>query len=145
MVTMPTRADLYPLFSDVVMSSDDANAIAAALKDIAECDGMHEEELLMIEDFVGAVDGDLGALEPTRLGEMTPQKLAQTLVDPTLRQIAIRSSVLLAMADGVISSIERQRLLAYATALGMTTQEYEAVESLIVDWVKSGDLGSALS
>src|SRR5262245_55177247 len=124
---MANREDLAPLFTDVTMSSDDANAIVAALRDIAESDGVDEEELRMIEGFVEALDADLGNAQATKLEKMTPQKLALTLVDPTLRTVAVQCAVLLAMADGKISPKERQRVMEYANALGVTGASYEKI------------------
>ena len=136
------KPDLAPLFTDVPMSSDDANAIVAALRDIAETDGVHEDELKMIEGFVQALDADLGHEQPTQLDKMTPQKLALRLVDPTLRTVAVQCAVLLGMADGKLTPKERARVVEYATALGVTGKDYDKIEKTIVDWVKSGDLGS---
>jgi len=139
---MANPDELSPLFTDVPMSSDDANAIVAALRDIAESDGVHEEELKMIEGFVEALDADLGAAQPTKLEKMTPQKLALVLVDPTMRKIAVQCAVLLAMADGKITPKERARVQEYATALSVTSKKYNKIESVITGWVKSGNLGA---
>src|SRR5687768_8262597 len=104
---MVNRNELSPLFDgDVKMSADEASAIVAALRDIAQTDGVHDEELAMIQGFVEQLDVDLGApnvTEPTKLGPMTPAKLASQLRDPALRTIAVQCAVLLAMADGSIS------------------------------------------
>ena len=142
MPPMPNRNELAPLFTDVPMSSDDANAIVAALRDIAETDGVHDEELRMISGFVEMLDADLGHAEPTELDKMTPQKLALRLVDPTLRTVAVQCGVLLAMADGKISDKERERVVQYATALGIEADRYKQIEQVITGWVKSGELGA---
>src|SRR6185503_11570386 len=86
----PARETLAPLFTDVPMTADDAGAIVAALRDIAETDGVHEEENALIENLIEALDVDLGATEPTKLGAMTPALLATQLVDPTLRTVAMQ-------------------------------------------------------
>src|SRR5262245_23284200 len=139
---MPNRDELSPLFTEVPISSDDANAIVAALRDIAESDGVHDEELKMIEGFVEMLDADLGATEPTKLEKMTPQKLATKLVDPTMRTIAVQCGVLLAMADGKITPKERARVQEYAAALGVSGKDYDKIESTITGWVKSGNMGA---
>jgi tellurite resistance protein len=137
---MSSKHDLGPLFTDITLSADDAEAIAAALRDIAETDGVHEEELALINELVAGLDEELGEDKPTKLDKMTPAKLAAQIVDPDVRMVAIHSAVLLAMADGAISDKERERCTEYATALGMDAATYQEVESHIVDWVKSGDL-----
>jgi len=137
---MPSQHDLGPLFTDITLSADDAEAIAAALRDIAETDGVHDEELALINELVAGLDEELGEDKPTELETMTPAKLATMIVDPDVRMVAIHSAVLLAMADGAISDKERERCTEYATALGMDADTYQAIEKHIVDWVKSGDL-----
>ncbi len=137
---MPSQHDLGPLFTDITLSADDAEAIAAALRDIAETDGVHDEELALINELVAGLDEELGEEKPTELEKMTPDKLATMLVDPDVRMVAIHSAVLLAMADGAISDKERERCTEYATALGLDGATYQEIESHIVDWVKSGDL-----
>jgi len=141
---MPTREDLAPLVTHVPMSADDAQAIVAALRDVAKVDGVHKDELAMIAGFAKMLYADLGESKPTAPKKMTPAKLAAILLDPTLRTIAVQSAVLLAMADGVISEPERARVLEYARALGMPQDRYEEIERTIVAWVKAGDIGSVL-
>ena len=135
--------DLAPLFTDLAISADDAEAIVAALRDIAETDGVHDEELALISEFVAALDADLGEETATHLEPMTPSKLAATITDPTLRSVAVMSCVLLAMADGNISDKERAKVVAYADALGV--EGYDKIEADIVGWVKSGDLESIMN
>ncbi len=142
---MAHRDELSPLFTDLPLSSDDANAIVAALRDVAESDGVHDEELKMIDGFVEALDADLGAAHPTELEKMTPSKLASKLVDPNLRTVALQCAVLVAMADGVITEKERARVVEYATALGFTAASYQKIETSIAGWVKGGDLATLFS
>jgi tellurite resistance protein len=137
---MTTRGELAPLFTDLALSADDANAIVAALHDVAESDGKHAEEIEMIQGFVQMLDADLGADKPTNLPAMTPQKLAQALTDDTVKKVAVQCAVLLAWADGALSEKERAKIVDYATALGFSKQAYEEIEKSITGWVKSGDL-----
>jgi tellurite resistance protein len=137
---MTTRGELAPLFTDLTLSADDANAIVAALHDVAESDGKHAEEIEMIQGFVQMLDADLGAEKPTNLPAMTPQKLAQVLTDDSVKKVAIQCAVLLAWADGALSDKERARIVDYATALGFSKNVYDSIEKSITGWVKSGDL-----
>jgi tellurite resistance protein len=137
---MTTRGELAPLFTDLTLSADDANAIVAALHDVAESDGKHVEEIEMIQGFVQMLDADLGAEKPTNLPAMTPQKLAQVLTDDSVKKVAIQCAVLLAWADGALSDKERARIVDYATALGFSKNAYDSIEKSITLWVKSGDL-----
>jgi tellurite resistance protein len=137
---MTDREDLAPLFTDLSLSADDANAIVAALHDVAQADGVHEAELDLIRGFVEALDIDLGADRPTELPPMTPAKLAAVITSPQVRKLAIQSAVLLAWADGVFSDEEHARVREYATALGFSAEDYGAIERTITSWVESGDM-----
>ena len=137
---MTNNSDLSPLFSDLALSADDANAIVAALYDVAQSDGVHEAELEMIRGFVQVLDADLGAESPTELPPMTPAKLAGIITNPQLRRLAVQAAVLLAWADGVFSGAEHARIGEYATALGFSTAEYAAIEGTITSWVQSGNM-----
>jgi tellurite resistance protein len=143
MPLMTTNDELSPLFTDVAMSTDDATAIVAALKDIAESDGMHDDELRMIEGFVLMLNADFDVEET--LAPMTPELLASKLTDPTLRTVALQCAVLLAWADGKFSDKERERITDYANALDVPGPEYEKIERVITAWVKAGDFGPLMS
>ncbi len=132
---------LNPLFSEIPISSHEALAIAGALRDIAESDGMHEEELAMITELVQGMDEDQGIEEPSQVPSITPAELAVALgEDPQLKTLAMQCGVMLAMADGKISEQEAERLEAYRTALGFSAEDYATLEKGIVAWFKAGDL-----
>jgi tellurite resistance protein len=136
MLRMTDAASLAPLFSDVKISADEAVAIAAALRDVAAVDGTHADEQEMIDGLVAEIGAELG--DRPELPAITPAEAAKRLVDPTLRTLMLQSAVLLAMADGAISTAERQRIAEYASAFGMQA-EYAALERVIEAWVRSGD------
>ncbi len=86
---MTTRAELSPLFTNIALSADDASAIAAALYDIARCDGEHAEEIEMIKSLLEGIGADLGSDAPAAPGKMTPAELAIAITDPVTRKLAI--------------------------------------------------------
>jgi tellurite resistance protein len=143
---MTSRLDLHPLFDpDLAMSADEARAIAGALQSVAESDGVHEEEQAMILDLLGEFAFDLGEDAPPVPAPVTPEELGRIVVDPKLRLVAVQAAVLLAMADGVITDLERERILTYAAALGVDAARYQELEETIVGWVKSGDVTPILA
>ena len=125
---MPTPSELAPLFTDIKLSADDANAIVAALHDVAQTDGQHADEIAMIQGFVETLDADLGENKPTKLPPMSPDKLALAITDPETRKVAVQAALLLAWADGVFSDKERARVVEYATALGFSRAAYDGME-----------------
>lgn len=135
-----TAQQLHPLFdAKFVMSADEARAIAGALQDIAESDGVHEEEKALISELLADYAHDLGDGFPTVPEKTSPEALAKILITPEVRTVAVQSAVLLAMADGAISNAERSRVIAYASALGFDTATYTTLEAQLVKWVQSGD------
>ena len=137
---MTSRAELTPLFTDIKLSADDANAIVAALEDVAHSDGSHAEEVAMIQSFVEMLDIDLGEKKPTKLAKMSPTELALAITNTDARKVAIQCAILLAWADGTFSDKERTRVVEYATALGFSRAAYDEMEKTITAWVKSGDM-----
>lgn len=135
---MVDQGALSPLFTDIRLSADDAVVIAGALRDIAEVDGTHEEELELIESLLAEIGADLG--EAPAVPQVTPGDVAHKLVDPALRTVLLQAALLLAMADGKISPPERQRIVEYATALGVSGAAYAELERVIESWVRSGDV-----
>lgn len=135
---MTSRAEIHPLFDPTLsLSADQARAIAGALQDIAESDGLHEEEEALIAELIADYNVELG--DDAAVEKVSPTELARRLVDPTLRKLAVQTGVLLAMADGAVSDRERTRVRDYAAALGFDDPAYAAIEASIVDWVRSGD------
>ncbi|MBN2195897.1 MAG: tellurite resistance TerB family protein [Polyangiaceae bacterium] len=135
---MTTRADLHPLFDPTIsLSSDQARAIVGALQDIAESDGLHDEEIALIAELVTEYNVELG--DDVRVSKVSPAELGRKLVDPTLRKLAVQTGVMVAMADGSVSEIERARVLEFAVALGFDAKEYQAIEDTITSWIRSGN------
>ena len=129
---------LSPLFSKIAISADEAVLMAAALHDIAGVDGTHPEERELIQGLVRELGEELG--DTVQLPKMTPDELAPKLLDPTLRMVFLQCSLLLAMADGKVSAAERERILEYARALGVSPIACAELESVIESWVRSGDM-----
>lgn len=137
---MNTPQNTSPLLQPgFAISADEAISIAGALQDIAESDGLREIEQEMIAELMEAFALELGEDELKTPPKITPAELANALVAPEMRRMAIQIAVMLAMADGSISETERQRILDYAQALGFRN-EYAEIEKEIVEWVHSGDM-----
>ncbi len=98
------------LFQPVELDLETTSFIAAGLRDLAEVDGVHAAEIAMIEAFeqdcgVQSVKFDLRGDHPLRT--------------EALRELFMRSAILLAMADNEISELEGVRLGQYAHLLGI--------------------------
>jgi len=131
------------LFSELAISPDEALLIAAALQDIASVDGTHSDEKQLIQRLLKELcAGSLStpSLDTRQLPQMSPDELAPKLLDPTLRMALLQCSLLLAMADGKVSEPERERILEYARALGISPAACEELESVIEGWIRSGEI-----
>lgn len=98
------------LFAEIDMDRESASFIAAGLRELAGVDGYHALELALIEDLerelgTEPVQFDLTADHPLRSDE--------------LKEVFMRSAILLALADGQISELEGERIGRYANLLGI--------------------------
>jgi len=98
-----------PRFVDAEVDLDAAAAltIAAAMREVAECDGEHHDELAIIRAFEGQLPG------PATVVDLT------ALTTDEHREVFLKSLVLVAFADGVVSEQERVLIEQYAEKLGM--------------------------
>jgi tellurite resistance protein len=135
---MANQGVLAPLFTNLPISADEAVTMAGALRDIAQVDGSHVEEEALIQSLVEELADDLG--ETPNLPRVTPSDIAHKLVDPTLRIVFLQTALLLALADGKVSTPERERIREYATALNVSGAAYAELERVIESWVRSGDM-----
>ncbi len=96
---------------NVTLDSATASFMASGLRALAEVDGGHERELALVAEF----EGDGGPADPSafNLSEGHP------LQTPSLRDLFLRSALLLALADGRVSHKERETLTRWAQALGV--------------------------
>jgi len=98
------------LFAELDLDRTTASFIAAGLRELAEVDGFHDVELALIEDL----EQDLG-VEEVRFDLTTDHPLQSD----ELKEVFMRSAILLALADGHISELEGERIGRYANLLGI--------------------------
>jgi tellurite resistance protein len=135
------REELAPLFQEnLVISADEARAIAGVLLDVSESDGVHDEEKAMIWELLREFSVDLGDAEATSPLRLSPEGLARLIVAPEVRRVVVITAMMVAMADGAVSNKERATVQGYASVLGITGEELGVLERRVVDWFRSGDL-----
>lgn len=108
------------LFPEIEIRADQAEAIARGLIAVAKADGhIHEREAALIAEFYSSTTErpiDMAALE--RAAPVDGVYLAATLPTPELREVFLKTAVLLAYADGNYSADESKTIVAFAEALG---------------------------
>lgn len=92
---------------DVDLDAAAAHTIAAAMREVALCDGEHPREVELIDTFESQVPGPSGSVD------------LSTLTTPEHREVFLKSIVLVAFADGNVSPEERRVVEGYANALGL--------------------------
>ncbi len=94
--------------AEVEVSEEAAVFIASGLRELAAVDGVHERELALIEAFAAGL-----VYEPVPF-DLTGD---HPLVSDELRDLFMRSAILLALADGGVSELEGDLIGRYALAL----------------------------
>jgi tellurite resistance protein len=126
-------------FSEVDIRQDQAEAIARGLFTVARADGqIHERETALIgEFFASASEGasNLGALE--RATPIDGATLAQLLPTESLRQLFLKTALLVAYVDNKLGEAEAKLIRDYASALGISTPELETLETQVKEFLLS--------
>ena len=127
-------------FPEIDITKSQAEAIARGLYAVAKADGtVHDREAALIADFYSASTSDqqwdLTALErsPAIEGPM----LALALPSTELRQVFVKSAILLAYADGGYGAAEGALIVSFAKHLGVDDLAVHALELEVKDFLMS--------
>jgi len=127
------------LHAETEIRQDQAEAIARGLYAVARADGtIHEREAALIADFYGsATEGaaTLAALE--RMDAITGADLAAHLPTPELRELFLKTAILLAYADGSYGPAESKLIGEYAKALAVGDADIADYEAEVKDFMLS--------
>jgi uncharacterized membrane protein YebE (DUF533 family) len=124
-------------FPEIDIREDQAEAIARGLYAVARADGtVHEREAAMIQEFWGTATehaSHLAALE--RQPNLDPAHLAAALPTAALRQLFLKSALLLAHVDGNYSPEEQKQIVAYAKACAVDAKSLSNLEAAVKDYL----------
>ncbi len=113
-------------------------AIARGLFAVAKVDGAHERELALISAFWSDTGGGAKALSDLqRREEIKPAQLASALHQPSERILFIKTALLLAHADGNVSSGERKVIGEFGRALQIDTAKIDELDASVRDFLLS--------
>jgi tellurite resistance protein len=122
---------------EIDIREDQAEAIARGLYAVAKADGnVHEREAAMITEFFNSTTdhaSHLAALE--RQPKLEPANLAGMLPSPELRQLFIKTAVLLAHVDGTYAAPEAKQIAEYAKACGIDAKALTQLEAAVKDYL----------
>jgi tellurite resistance protein len=115
---------MYGLSGDVELSAAEAACIAHAMREVAQADGsIHQRELALIAQFEAELPADA--------------RPAETLGSQKVRQAFLRSVLLVALADGVITEDEERVIGAMCEAQGIGRGEIHAETLEVKRWFLS--------
>ncbi len=124
-------------FPEIHIDPRHAEAIARGLFAIARADGMHEREAALIASFWADAGGQFSALaDLERREQISAEELSAALDTPALRQLFVKTALLMAFADGQVSPEESQLVRSYAQHLGLTS-ELAKIEAQVKDYLLS--------
>ncbi len=127
------------LFPEIDITPDQAEAISHGLITIAKADGvLHEREAALIADFYGStMDHPINMAELERAPAVDGAYLAAKLPTAPLRDLFLKTAVLLSWADGNYSKEESKVIAEYAKALGVDDAALVKLEEQVKDFMLS--------
>jgi hypothetical protein len=105
--------DLMSGLTDV--NGDQGHVIAAAMREVAEVDGMHPAEAQLINQFVGGLPPLEGNVDISLLDT------------EELRLTYVKSMVLVAYADGVLTDLERDLVAKKSAEVGVNAEQLSSL------------------
>jgi DnaJ-domain-containing protein 1 len=123
-------------FDKVALGLNHVQVITRGMYAVAQCDGVHQTELVLLKEFYEGcrreVDG-LSSFEEVIRIEFDAANSKEILDTPVLREVFLKSCLLLAYADGVFSDSERERVKGFAKALDVDDALRENLEEQVRD------------
>jgi tellurite resistance protein len=108
-------------FPEIQLEQHQAEAIARGLFAIAHADGLHEREAALIASFWADSGGRFSALaELERSQPIGADELGAILNTKPLRQLFLKTALLMAFADGKVSNEEKTLVHGFAEKLELS-------------------------
>lgn len=124
-------------FPETQIELHHAEVIARGLFAIASADGVHEREAALIASFWADAGGKFAALsELERREPITSEELGAVLNTTQLRQLFLKTALLMAFADGQVSGEESRMVRQFAADLGLSS-ELPTLEAQVKDYLLS--------
>ena len=121
-------------FGQIPVSNDEAAVIARGLFVLSRVDGHQEREGMLIQSlWMDAVGHDqaMPLKQIESAPDITADDLAGSLRTPELRQLFLKTAILLAYADSEYSVKEKAWIEKVAKTLGMESKELARLDELV--------------
>ncbi|MEO6953947.1 MAG: hypothetical protein ABI321_19250 [Polyangia bacterium] len=125
-------------FPEIALSQPAAEAIARGLYAVAKVDGLHEREEALVASFWSDVGGGAAALAALERGAaISVAELGAALPEKEQRQLFVKTSLLLAWADGKITDEEKKIIGEFATGLDIDGAALAKLETSVKEFLLS--------
>ncbi len=123
-------------FNEVQLDGPQAEAMARGLYAVAKVDGVHAREAALVASFYNETGANAHSLaELERRSTITTDELAAALHSPEQRRLFVKTALLLAWADGVVTPQEQKIITDYALGLGVTVEELGKLEEAVKEYL----------
>jgi hypothetical protein len=123
-------------FQNVNLTFEQVQTLTRGLHSLADTDGVHPREEALIREFYDACRpaGDK-SYEDTIKTPFALDEALTTLGSPELRRLFIKTSWLLAFADGKVTAPERTRIAEYAKALNVSDADSTELQAQVKEYL----------
>ena len=111
-------------------------AIVRAMYEVAQSDGVHDAERVMLRGFYDSCQQDgqsMTTFDELVKGEFDFAAAAESFDSADLKSALIKSCILLGYADGHYSTAEQAKVREYAQLLGVSAEALEGMEGAVGD------------
>jgi hypothetical protein len=122
---------MQELFAGIDLGLNHVQVIVQGMMGVARCDGVHQTEQVLVKQFYEACRTDAGGLADFEDLARTPfnaESARDVLDSDALRQVFLKSCVLLAHADGKYTEAERKQVSQYASLLKVEPTALQTIE-----------------
>jgi hypothetical protein len=128
--------EMQAFFENVRLGLNHVQVITRGMYAVAQCDGVHQTELVLLKEFYEGCRAEVDGLSSfAEVVEVTfdAEEAKDILDTEELREVFLKSCLLLAYADGVFSNGERARIKEFATALAVDDEARAHLEDVVRD------------
>lgn len=125
-----------PFLTPVPLELAHVQVIVRGMYRVAQSDGCHSEELVLIREFYEACREETGGLADFKdlVGvPFDPAEARQVLASPVLRETFLKSCYLLAWADGALSAPEKGAIAELVKELEIDAATAERASEVVRD------------
>lgn len=128
------------IINDVKLTPEQAALFARALYTLSRVDGHEEREGMLIKSFWMDVMGEGSVLDLKSfesMADVLPADIARGLPSSELRDMFMKTAVMLTYADGNVSDKEREWIAATGKALGFAEKDMKRMDELVRTYLLS--------